>query len=469
MDLIVILLVGILGIAAGVAIGIVAGRRKSVEAQTRCKILEARLADKEADFTNRMAEKDESFRRILSEKEEAHRAYDAQIRKNSADALEEMQKRFDETVAKMQEQLKNSTADLLKQRQHEFEESSKADISRIVQPLEQTIDGMKKAVADNTVRHAELGSQLSTNIEHLLKQSEAARLSAERLSNALRSSNNVQGIWGETVLTNLLESQGLQEGVHFDTQGWIIDENGDRVVSDAGHTLKPDVILHLDRHRDVIIDAKVSLSAYLDYVNAKDDEERERALKAHVQSLRQQVEILAKKDYSSYVQPPRTSVGYVIMFVPNTHALYAATLRDPSLWRNAMEKRVYIADEQTLYAALKIIDMTWSQIVQAENHEKVYALANEMLSRVRQFMEKYVAIGSAIENASRQYDAGMKKLSEGGQSIPGTCNKLIKLGARQEKGKKVPNSLLGFADPEEDESAATTTDAEIIPLPEEES
>ena len=167
MDLIVILLVGILGIAAGVAIGIVAGRRKSVEAQTRCKILEARLADKEADFTNRMAEKDESFRRILSEKEEAHRAYDAQIRKNSADALEEMQKRFDETVAKMQEQLKNSTADLLKQRQHEFEESSKADISRIVQPLEQTIDGMKKAVADNTVRHAELGSQLSTNIEHL--------------------------------------------------------------------------------------------------------------------------------------------------------------------------------------------------------------------------------------------------------------------------------------------------------------
>ena len=130
MDLIVILLVGILGIAAGVAIGIVAGRRKSVEAQTRCKILEARLADKEADFTNRMAEKDESFRRILSEKEEAHRAYDAQIRKNSADALEEMQKRFDETVAKMQEQLKNSTADLLKQRQHEFEESSKADISR---------------------------------------------------------------------------------------------------------------------------------------------------------------------------------------------------------------------------------------------------------------------------------------------------------------------------------------------------
>ena len=257
--------------------------------------------------------------------------------------------------------------------------------------------------------------------------------------------------------------------MHFDTQGWIVDEKGQRVISDEGHKLKPDVILHLDRHRDVIIDAKVSLAAYLDYVNATSEEERERALKAHVQSLRQQVEILAKKDYSSYVKAPRTSVGYVIMFVPNTHALYAATLRDPSLWRNAMEKRVYIADEQTLYAALKIIDMTWSQIVQAENHEKVYALANEMLSRVRQFMEKYVAIGSAIENASRQYDAGMKKLSEGGQSIPGTCNKLIKLGARQEKGKKVPDSLLGFADPEEDESAATTTDAEIIPLPEEES
>ena len=115
--------------------------------------------------------------------------------------------------------------------------------------------------------------------------------------------------------------------------------------------MRPDVILHLDKERDVVIDAKVSLSAYLDYMNAESDETRNRSLRAHVESIRKHVAELAAKDYSSHIRPPKRSVGYVIMFVPNSAALLTATNAASDLWRKAMERNVYIADEQTLYAA----------------------------------------------------------------------------------------------------------------------
>lgn len=140
------------------------------------------------------------------------------------------------------------------------------------------------------------------------------------------------------------------------------------------------------------------------------------------------------------------------MFVPTSAALYVATDAKKDLWRKAMSQGVYIADEQTLYAALKIIDLTWRQIAQAENHQQVYSLASEMLDRVGAFMARFTSIGGKLEDAQKSYNEALSKLQEKGQSIPGTCNKLIKMGA---KGKKLPKGvapeLLGIYDsPEED-------------------
>jgi DNA recombination protein RmuC len=137
------------------------------------------------------------------------------------------------------------------------------------------------------------------------------------------------------------------------------------------------------------------------------------------------------------------------MFVPNTGALWAAVGAQPDLWRNAMEKNVYIADEQTLFAALRIINMTWTQIAQAQNHEKVYELANEMMDRVGQFMDRYKAVGKALENAGKAYEAADKKLQPTGQSIIQTCAKLQKLGAKQSSRNPIPQ--LQDAEPTDDE------------------
>ena len=194
--------------------------------------------------------------------------------------------------------------------------------------------------------------------------------------------------------------------------------------------MRPDVILHLDERREVIIDSKVSLKAFVDYVNAENEVDRQAFLKAHLDSLKKHVKELAAKDYSSNVQAPKVSAGYVIMFVPHSGALWTALNAEPDLWRRAADMNVYIADEQTLYGALKIVRMTWTQVAQAQNHEKVYALANEMIERVGLFMEKYDALGKALRKATDEYDDGMKKLDVRGQSIINTSRKLIDLGAR---------------------------------------
>ena len=172
------------------------------------------------------------------------------------------------------------------------------------------------------------------------------------------------------------------------------------------------------------------MTSYVNYVNADNDIDRKTHLKAHIDSINKHVKELAAKDYSSYIKPPKATAGYVIMFVPNTGALWTALNAEPDLWRKAAESNVYIADQQSLFGAMRIVSLTWTQVLQAQNHEKVYELANEMVERVGMFMERYKELGTALKKASEEYENAKKKLIPGGQSIIQTSGKLIKLGAK---------------------------------------
>lgn len=393
------------------------------ESQSACQVLQTR---------NEM---------LLSSREDDSKRYEAALnaQKSQFDTvLAAQQAKFDETVGKMTAQLKAATEDMLKQRQKEFSDSSRENIGQVVTPLKETIEKMKQALNDTALKQSQMSGEMKAGIENMMRQSEAARKSADELANALRHGTKVQGDWGEAVLDELLRSQGLTPGVHYDVQAVLKDASGRTVYNEQGSMLRPDVILHLDESRDVIIDSKVSLSAFVDYVNAETEEDRQRYLKEHIASLNQHVKELSQKDYSSYVQPPKIRMDYVIMFVPHTGALWTALNIQPDLWRKAMEKNVFIADEQTLFAALRIINMTWTQIAQVRNHEKVFELANEMIDRVGQFMKKYEDIGSALEKAQKAYEEGGRKLQPGGQSIITTCGKLQKLGARNSLRNPVP-------------------------------
>jgi DNA recombination protein RmuC len=286
-----------------------------------------------------------------------------------------------------------------------------------------------------------MSGEMKANLEHMMRQSMAAKESADELTRVFKHGTKVQGDWGETVLDELLQAQGLTNGIHYDTQATIRDAAGNTIRSEEGSVMRPDVILHLDQRRELIIDSKVSLTAFMDYVNAEDEIDRQRYLKAHIESLQKHVKELSAKDYSSYIKPPKVKMDYVIMFVPHTGALWTALNAQPDMWRKAMEKNVFIADEQTLFAALRIINLTWTQIVQAQNHEKVYDLANEMLNRVGQFWKEYEAMGKALDKLSEAYDNGKKKITEGGQSINTTANQLIKLGAKQSDKNPLPQLI----------------------------
>ena len=412
------IIIGVLCAALGLLAGFMLGRnhKREAELEAQVKVLESQVqtADKQ----------------LLKSKEEwqAH----------TQELLTAQQAKFDETIAKVTAQMRDATDEMLKKRQEEFSASSNTSLGQIVNPLKETIDKMKEAMKENTIKQTEIGGEIKTQALNMMRQSEAAKNSADELTRVFRHAGRVQGNWGEIILDELLESQGLTKGVHYEIQSSIRDSAGDVVRNVDDHGMRPDVILHLDQKRDVIIDSKVSLTAFMDYVNAEDEAERQRYLKAHVDSIRKHVKELSTKDYSSYVKPPKVRMDYVIMFVPNTGALWTAITAQPDLWRNAMDSNVYIADEQTLFAALRIINLTWTQITQAQNHEKVFELANELMDRVGQFMGRYKNMGDALSKALKAYEDGEKKLQPGGQSILQTCGKLQKLGAKQSSKNPLP-------------------------------
>ena len=384
-----------------------------------------------------LAEQTEA-RQALVVKVEVQASQLAEQQQRHAEAMAAQQERFDETMAKVSAQMKDATGELLRQRQKEFQEASAGSLGQIVNPLRETIDKMQRAMAETQNKQSEDSGAMKTLIQQMMQQSEATRKSTDELTRVFRKSNTVQGDWGETVLDELLEAQGLTRGIHYEVQPTIRDAAGAAVTNEDGARLRPDIILHLDQRREVIIDSKVSLSAYMDYVNADTEGDRQRYLAQHIASIKEQINRLATKDYSAYIQPPKVRMDYVIMFVPHTGALWTALNAQPDLWRRAMERGVYIADEQTLFAALRIISLTWTQIAQAQNHEKVYALASEMMDRVGQFMKKYQAVGAALQKAQQAFDEGDRKLQLTGQSILQTCAKLQKLGAKPSEKNPLP-------------------------------
>lgn len=412
----IILISSLVGALIGALVTALVMQQRRQALQSRVDILESQLKSEAAQA-----------QALMQAKEQHHK-----------EAMQAQQAQFDETMAKISAQMKVATDEMLKQRQKEFAESSNQNLGQIVNPLRETIDQMKQVMAENTQKQTAMGSEMKANIENMMRQSEAAKRSADELNRTFRIGNRVQGDWGETILDELLESQGLKRGIHYDTQAYIRDASGAVVKAPGGTTLRPDVILHLDQRREVIIDSKVSLSAFMDYANAQTEADRQRYLKAHIESLKAHVRSLASKDYSAYIQPPKARMDYVIMFVPHSAALWTALSAQPDLWRNAMAQNVFIADEQTLFAALRIINLTWTQIAQAQNHEKVYALAEEMLDRVGQFVKKYQDLRHALDKANQAYEEGARKLAPTGQSILVTCAKLQKLGAKQSDKNPIP-------------------------------
>ena len=362
----------------------------------------------------------------------AKEAHDKQI-----EALKKMNQEQVETQLKMiKEQMMATSEEVLKVRQAELGEANKEQVSKIVDPLQKSLKDMKEALDDSKEKHQEALHKLDATIQANIKNSVHLNDTAERLTRALTGEVKVQGNFGELKLRQLLEDLGLKEGEQFSSQAHLRDSLGNLVKDDDGKGLIPDFILHFPNNRDVVVDSKMSFTAYERYVNTEVPEEKTMHLKEHIVSVRAQVDRLAKKDYSKYLKEGYGKLNFVIMYIHTEGALNLALLNDTTLWREAYDRGVLILGPQTMYMNLRILELMWTQVRQLQNQEEMIKQANLIVERTQDFAARFATVEGKMRDTVKAMDQLKVTTSEGGPSIIRAAKQLVAAGARENKKKK---------------------------------
>ena len=405
--------------------------QKNLESQNELKNtieqLRKDLDAKVAENANIQSQRDTAQKEVVILKE--------QMQQNK----EEQAKALQQQLAMAKEQLQNATQEILKQREESLGKTNVEQIGHVVTPLKEQLEAIQKQVNESIKTTTDNKASLERAIEDLMKQTKSISDDANNLTRALRNESKTQGNWGEMILEQLLENSGLEKDVHYELQTTLRDASGKAIThDDTGKRLIPDVIVHYPDGKDCIIDSKVSLNDYVDYCNAQDEEDKEKALARHITSVKKHIKELYTKDYSSYIKPPRTALNYVIMFVPNDSAMQLALQNDSKLWIEAYDKGICITSEQNLLILLRMIKIAWTQVQQARNQQEVFEQARKLLDRVADFIERFNKVGDQIGKASESFNNAKDKLYNGQQSIIKAAKDMEKLGAKTSGNKQLP-------------------------------
>jgi len=353
--------------------------------------------------------------------------------------MEERRQEMERQVEATKQELALRTQELLRQNADRLKQENAEHMTLLTTPLREAISEMRRALEDTTKHSAEDNASLRELLAQMMRSNREIGEQAELLANVLRRDSQAAGYMGEVILGDLLAAQGLVEGVHYESQPYLRDAKGRKARNeDTGSAMRPDFILHYPQGQDVVIDSKVSMAAYERYVNATDPEEKAKALKAHIQSVRKHVDELAGKDYSRYLDPGRQAVDFVLMFMPFESSLQLALANDPSLWHEAFQRKVFITSEQNLTAILHMIHVAWVQNQQAQNQRLVFGLAEQLVDRLGDFIKRYTALGERLEQARRAFDDCGKKLYAGNQSVVKKAHELIDMGAKENPDRRIP-------------------------------
>ena len=385
------------------------------------------------------------YTRLHVQAEVTANALKMQKEQNAAEA-QLRQEQFREQLNVVREQFQNLAVRVLDKTSDQLKTENREAMEHITKPIGDSFAELQKAIQQSDKEAAKTAASLTERLRQVGEQAERMDRTATRLTNALRGDSKQAGDWGELVLQELLDSQGFQRGLDYDVQDTLTDSDGLPVRNqDTGRVMRPDVVLHYPGQQDVVIDAKVSIKAYYDYVNESVDAVRQQMLDRHVQSLRSHVRELAQKDYSRYILPPRTAIDFVIMYVPNEAALQVALARDPKLWTEAFDKKVFISSTQNLFAILRMIQIAWRQHNQTENQKRIVSLAEQLVSRIGLFAERAAKIGRDIDMLNTDF-TDMQKSVDGTRGILQKANEMKKLGIKEDVKHPLPE-LDGGAEP----------------------
>ncbi len=333
---------------------------------------------------------------------------------------------------------------LLKAREESLRKEAEDTMRTLTGGLNKDIKEMKEAFDAQKKAHAEESSAIKTQFEqtvrHLKEQTDAIGTQAGDLANALKGQNKMQGIFGETILENLLQAEGLRPGRDYETEFWLRDKTGNIIRNElTDKKMRPDFALHYPDSTDVIIDAKVSLTALSDYFSADTDAARADASRRNLQSVLTHVQELAGKEYQKYIVGRKT-LDYVIMFIPNYGAYQLAKQEDPEIFTKALSQNVLITTEETLLPFLRLIRSAWVQKEQMENMSLIVAGAQKMLDRVALFSEKNAEVENALRQTLRKMEENSKRLVEGRQSIAKAAQEVLDCGVSPSPGKTLPEA-----------------------------
>ncbi len=395
-------------------------------------MLRSQLGDAREDAERRPTELRRQYERLMADAERKHAEERA-----GRELL--MEKQFAERLQLLQEQLRTTTEKLLKQRADELDKSNRSQMDSIIAPLKAVMTEMKKSMDDNRESFTRSTASLGEQIRQMHATTASLGAEAEKLSRALQTGPKIQGDFGEMKLNDLLDKFGFTKGVEYDVQYTMRDAKGNVIHNDdTNDMMRPDVVLHYPDHKDVIIDSKASLTAFINYVNAETDDERRKALDEHVKSVRRHVDELSAKNYAKYSMEGGTTLDFVIMFVPQEAAMQLAVSADPSLWNYAFERKVVITGEQNLFSLLRLLQIAWTQQRQADNQELVFGLADTLIERVGLFVERFEKIGKNIETVQKSFDDARKAI-KGNQSFIVSARKLVEMGAKENPRRPLPD------------------------------
>ena len=415
--------------------------RQQTSAETLAKEEAQRLLEdcrkKVEDLQKQLTEEKVNSGHFKTELEAERRRHD--------DEVKHRKEQFDAQLETVKEQFQNLATKVLSKTSDELKSTNNESMRTLTTPLNDNLNKLHDAISKTNQETARSTASLSEQLRAMAEQTEKMDVTATRLTNVMRGGNKIQGNWGELILTEILEQNGFREGINYDVQQTLTDAQGNVLMNDeSGRRMIPDVVLHYPKNEDVIVDSKMSIESYYEYVNCENDALKKKYADDLVRSVRTQFTNLAKKDYSSYVKPPRHAIDFVIMFVPHEGALQLALATDKKLWNDAFERKVFITSQQNLMAILKMIEIAWRQYTQTENQQRVYGLAEELLKRVGEFIKRFDKVKKDIDVLSKDYDEAYNKAYTGRQSIVQKANELKTLGVKEAANQPIPEAQFGI-------------------------
>lgn len=381
--------------------------------------------------------------RLIAEKEDLvqnqikHISEIAQL-KAQLQSKEELLIRQQEELLNMRNQLNKDfqvlANQILEEKTQRFTTTNKENIEAILKPLNEKLVEFKSKVEETYDKESKQRFSLEERIRELVALNNQISTDANNLTKALKGNNKIQGNWGEMILESILEKSGLKKEEEYYVQETIKDEFGRTIQSNEGNRMQPDIIVSYPGGRKIVIDSKVSLTAYVRYIEAETDEEKAVAEKEHILSVKQHIDELSKKSYQDYIE----SLDFVMMFIPTEPAYILAMQLDSNLWDYAYKKRILLISPTNLIASLKVVADLWKREYQSRNAQEIAKRGAMLYDKFVAFVDTLQDVGKNIERSQKSYDRAFSQLKDGNGNLIRQAEMLKELGIKSKK--ELPNA-----------------------------